>query len=346
MSETGAARAEENGAKRDAKGSRTKKIVIWALVILAIVAVALFAIWRWAAANQSVATLDTLDSIFTSGDADLAAGPVRFGDEDGQVLYVWTPDEAADGPRPVVVWIHGGGWNRGDPADYAFVARNLASQGYLTVVAGYRLVPGGEYPAMLQDGATAIAWTYRNIAEYGGDPEKIALMGHSAGAYNAVMLGLDRQWLDAEGLPNDVVDAVVGLAGPYDIYPFTADSTRAAFGDWPRLEEIDAFTYVRADAPPMLLATGRQDETVDPRHSVELGAALTEAGGAGQAITFDDMGHSGIVMKLARPFDRDERVKTAVYSFLAGEFAQPDIPASQRKTDGDSLDEEPSDERP
>lgn len=315
--------SREPGANRS--GRRKRKVVIWLLVIIAAIALILFAIWRWAVTNDSVATLNSIDGIFTSGQAELAAGPVKLGEAERQRLYVWRPKEPSDAALPVVVWIHGGGWNAGDPADYAFIGRNLAQQGYITVVAGYRLVPGGVYPAMLEDGAAAVAWTYRNIAAHGGDPEKIALMGHSAGAYNAVLLGLDRRWLGREGLPDNVVDAVVGLAGPYDIFPFTSDSTRAAFGDWSRPEDVDAFTYVRDDAPPMLLATGNTDSVVDPRHSSELAAALTEAGGTAQAISFEGMGHAGILMKLARPFDRDQRVKRSVFSFLDGQFVQPNI---------------------
>ena len=327
---TGAAQDGKASGKTRSKGRRA---MIWTLVVLAVIAAILFGIWRWAVANQSVSTLDRIDGFFTSGDAELAAGPVRLGEADRQRLYVWKPSGEADGLRPVVVWIHGGGWNAGDPADYAFIGRNLAAQGYVTVVAGYRLVPGGEYPAMLEDTAAAVAWTYRNIAQHGGDPEKIALMGHSAGAYNVVQVGLDRRWLAGQGLPDNAVDAVVGLAGPYDIFPFTSDSTRAAFGGWSRPEEVDSFTYVRGDAPPMLLATGGDDETVDPRHSSELAAAITKAGGTAQAISFDGMGHAGILMALGRPFDRDDRVKTSVYSFLDGIFAQPAMPDARPASD-------------
>lgn len=314
-------------------------MLMWALGILVLIAVILFAVWRWAVANQSVATLDRIDGVFTSGQATLATGPVRLGEADRQRLYVWAPTGDTAGLRPVVVWIHGGGWHDGDPADYAFIGRNLAERGYVTVVAGYRLVPEGAYPAMLEDTAAAVGWTYRNIASFGGDPEKIALMGHSAGAYNVVQVGLDRQWLGREGLPDDAVDGIVGLAGPYDLFPFTSDSTRKAFGGWSRPEETDSFTYVRGDAPPMLLATGADDASVDPRHSSELAAALTEAGGAARAISFEGMSHAGILMKLAAPWDRDKRVKTAVYSFLDGLFAQPDTPAVASDEAGDGLDD-------
>ena len=281
------------------------------------------AIW-WAVSAQSVATLDRVDGWFTGDEATLATGPVRFGQADAQRLYVWTPADApADASLPVVVFIHGGSWATGDPADYGFVGRNLASRGYVTVVAGYRLGEEGVFPAMLQDGAAAIGWTARNIADFGGDPGRIAVMGHSAGAYNAAMLALDRQWLAAEGLPADTIDAVVGLAGPYDFYPFDSQSTRNAFGGWSDPAETQPVNFAREDAPPLLLLHGDADETVKPRNATRLAEVVEQAGGRATAQSLDGVGHIGILLQLARPFDRDRRVKQAVFAVLDRQLAKP-----------------------
>lgn len=123
----------------------------------------------------------------------------------------------------MVLFFYGGSWSRGDRRDYAFAGRALAARGYTVVLPDYRVLPEVEYPVFLQDCAAALRWTRENIAAYGGDPAAAALMGHSsAGAYNAVMLALDR------GLGvSDIPDVVVGLSGPYDFFPFGREDHHA-----------------------------------------------------------------------------------------------------------------------
>ena len=293
----------------------------WIGIALVVAALALFLTWRWAMANDSVALLDQVDGMFTSGNAELAAGPVSFGDGPEQVLYVHRPAgggqaDQVSSPLPVLVWIHGGAWRDGDPKDYGFVASNLAPEGFVVVNLGYRKSAGGKFPSMMDDGAAALRWINDNIGEYGGDPRRIYLMGHSAGAYNVAMLGLDRQWLGRAGLPDGTIDGVIGLAGPYDFLPFDTESTIRTFGDFADPAATQPVNFVRADAPPMLLLTGTADTVVKPRNSVALHKALLEAGASAELQQFDGMDHSGIVMTLARPFDRDGRTKTAIIGWL------------------------------
>lgn len=284
----------------------------WALLGLAIAAGALFAAYRWSMANRSVALLDGLDSLFT---ASLEARRVEFGVQPGQHLLVFGAREAP--PKPILVFFHGGSWAEGSPDEYGFIARAFAPHGFAVVLAGYRLGEAGRFPAMLEDGASAIAWAHDHAAEFGGDPEKVFLMGHSAGAYNAVMLALDRQWLGREGLDSGIIKGVIGLAGPYDFYPFDKPATRRAFGGWPRPDATQPVRFARGDAPPMLLASGSRDDTVRPRNSLALAKALSEAGAPAEAVTFAGMGHVGILVTLARPLDWwDRRTRDAVLAFL------------------------------
>lgn len=288
----------------------------WTAIILVILALALFIGWRWAVANRSVGMLDRVDSLFTGSDT-IVAGPIAFGDHPQQVLTVHRAANAPAGAsQPVLVFIHGGGWHAGNPVDYAFVGRNFAPEGFVAVNAGYRLGEDGKFPAMLQDGAAAIRWVHDNIADHGGDPERIYLMGHSAGAYNAIMLALDRQWLGREGLADDTIKGAIGLAGPYDFYPFDTDSSRFTFGDAARPEATQPINFARGDAPPLLLATGDADMTVKPRNSEALARAMTDAGAPTDAILFAAMNHEGSIITTARPFDRDRRVKDAILAFL------------------------------
>lgn len=305
-----------------ARARRRLGIVGWTLIVVALLAAALAATWYWATSRDAVALLDRIDRAFTAGDAALVAGPVAFGDHPQQRLLAYRPAEPAETPLPVLVFFHGGGWHSGRPEDYAFVARNFAPEGFAVVIAGYRLNADGRYPAMLEDGAAALRWVRDNAADLGGDPARIYLMGHSAGAYNAVMLALDPQWLASEGLPPDTIKGAIGLAGPYDFYPFDKDSSRNAFGHAAAPETTQPIMFARADAPPLLLATGSEDTIVRPRNSVALARALTAAGRPSEPVVFEGMDHKEIVMALARPFDRDARVKRAVLDFLAAREAE------------------------
>lgn len=289
----------------------------WTLVTLALVAGAFYGVWRYAHATGAVGLLDWADQTVggTRGTA-LAASGVRYGPLPAQRLDIIAPN--TPGPHPVLIFYHGGGWHMGRPEDYRFLGRTFARAGYIVVLPGYRLVPEGIYPRMLEDGALAASWVNANIARFGGDPQRVFLAGHSAGAHTAVMLGLERQWLGRQGLPDDFVKGVVGLSGPYDFFPFTSDSARNAFGhvDPPRLTQPIAF--VRGDAPPMLLLNGDADTTVRPRNSVVLGQALNGAGARAEVIILPGINHADPVLKLARPFDRDPQIREPVLAFLSG----------------------------
>ena len=301
------------------------------LVLLVLLLLAGGAFVWWATRNQSVAALDWVDDRFgRSGAIERVAG-AQYGTDPRQKLGVWMPAaERADtaGKPPVVIWIHGGGWQTGDPFEYRFVARAMGEKPYAVALVGYRLGPDGAYPAMLQDGAASIRWLVENADRLGYDAERIVLMGHSAGAYNAVMLGLDRQWLGREGLGDATIDGVVGLAGPYDFYPFEGEGAKIAFGNVADPAVTQPIDAVRGDAPPMLLVTGDADTTVDPVNSSRLADAITAAGGKARAVSLEGVGHAKIVMMFAQPFDRDTRMADAVMPFIEQVFASPRRPAS------------------
>jgi len=236
---------------------------------------------------------------------DAAAGRVQtglaYGEHDRQKLDVY-PGAGAAASKPIIVFIYGGGWDSGRRQDYAWVGRALAAQGFLTIVPDYRLVPGNLYPDFLADCAAAVRWTRDNAARLGGDPERIVLMGHSAGAYNVAMLALDRRLLESAGVPATAIRGAIGLAGPYDFYPWDADASRNAFGQWPEPLATQPVTYARADAPPLLLLHGRSDTTVRPRNTERLGARMRAAGGRVETRIYPDMDHKGILLALSRPF--------------------------------------------
>lgn len=287
----------------------------WTIAIGLALAAALIGGWRYAHVSGAVHLLEWADrTIGRTAGTGLAASGISYGSAPAQRLDVIVPD--APGPHPVIVFFHGGGWNSGNPQDYRFIGRTFARAGYVVVLPGYRLVPEGIYPRMLEDGAAALAWTAAEVARFGGDPAQVFLMGHSAGAHTAVMLGLERQWLGRQGLPDGFVKGVIGLSGPYDFHPFTTDAARNAFGHVADPAVTQPIHFVRGDAPPMLLLTGDADTTVKPRNSRVLAKALREAGARADLVVLPGIDHAGPVLKLAQPFAGDARVRDAVLGFL------------------------------
>jgi acetyl esterase/lipase len=258
----------------------------------------------------------------TPGDGGTAreATGIAFGAEARQKLDVYTPAKAAN--APVVVFFYGGSWNSGRRQDYAFAARALAAQGFVVVVPDYRLVPQVRFPAFVEDGAAAVAWTSANISRYGGNAAAIGVTGHSAGAYIAVMVALDPRWLAAAGAPG-AVKAAVGLAGPYDFYPFVPGAAAdQALGGQPDPRLTQPISFVRRDAPPMLLLNGADDSTVYPRNAERLAAALNDAGATAEKRIYPDIGHIGILLAISKPF----RGKAPALADMTGFFQQHLIP--------------------
>jgi acetyl esterase/lipase len=243
------------------------------------------------------------------------------------------PDQPA--PPPVVVFIYGGRWNDGDKSRYRFVAAELASRGYLVVVPDYRLYPEVRFPAFLQDNAAAIAWTKANVARYGGDPHRIFLMGHSAGAYNVAMLTLDRQWLAACGLdPDHDLKGMIGLAGPYDFLPLNDLELEIIFAPSGDLRLSQPITFARAQAPPMFLAAGAADQTVRPANTEHLAAAIRRHGGQIEARIYPGVDHIRIIGAMAGSLRWLAPTLTDVLGFLASNAAsspnsERTVPAAQ-----------------
>ncbi len=150
---------------------------------------------------------------------------LAYGPSPRQTLDIYRPEGGGEG-LPVIVFCYGGAWFKGHKGAYAFVGRSLAAGGAVAVVIDYRLVPKVQFPDFVEDTAAAIRWTAGNIASHGGDPAKLCVLGHSAGAYNAVMAVLGDRGLPVRGL--------VGMSGPYDFLPFRTRATKRAFGNWPR----------------------------------------------------------------------------------------------------------------
>ena len=294
--------------------ARGKRRMGWILLITVGLVLAGWAALSYAIRTNGPAVLDAVDRL-TGGSRDVALRhSAQFGSSPHQKIRVFG-QEGDTASRPVILFVHGGSWRSGDPDDYRFIARALVPEGFVVVLAGYRLGDQGLFPAMVEDTAAATAWVRAHIGEFGGDPDALILAGHSAGAYNVAMVALDRQWLGREGLAQDSVKGVVGIAGPYDFYPFDSDSTKASFGQAPRPEATQPINFVRGDAPPMLLLTGEKDTTVKPRNTRTLAAAIREADGSAETEFYPAHDHISILTATASPWGRDRALIGRIAGF-------------------------------
>ena len=268
------------------------------------------------AACNNLGTLNRLNAL-TPGDGGVVrrVDGAAYGADPRQKLDVYVPNRAP-GPLPVVVFFYGGGWSSGEKGGYAFAGRSMAAEGFVTVVPDYRLVPQVRFPAFVQDGAAAVAWARAHAAEYGGDPDRIVLMGHSAGAYIAAMLAMDPQWLAAAAAPPRTVKAWAGLAGPYDFLPFDVKSSQDAFGAWPKPEETQPITFAGAGDPPAFLGHGDADTTVKLKNSRNLAAKLEAAGVPVELKVYPGVNHVPILLALTRTFRGKATVRADATAFL------------------------------
>lgn len=181
------------------------------------------------------------------------------------LLDVYAPRQKSSKARPVVIFIHGGSWNSGSKNLYAFVGRRLAKQGVVGVVISYRLSPAVHVPDMANDCARAVLWTQQHIAEYGGDPARIFVMGHSAGGGLAALLATADPLFTRLGLvKNPIKGAILDDPAGLDMFDYLTkleypndEQYLIPFGKDPAVWRAMSPMYqVRADSPPMLMYAG------------------------------------------------------------------------------------------
>lgn len=272
-----------------------------------------------AAACSPLDWLDVVDRLTPGVGGRRVARGVAYGDDDRHKLDIYAPADA-EGPLPVVLFFYGGYWRSGRRQDYRFIGSALAGLGILAVIPDYRLVPAVRFPAFVEDGAAALHWAVRHAAAFGGDGGRLAVAGHSAGAYIALMLALDPLWLTGAGVDPAVLRAAIGLAGPYDFLPYTDWQAEAAFGNAPDPALTQPIRFARADAPPVLLLTGDADEVIRADNSIRLDAAIRAAGGRSRLGVYPGLGHNDLIEVIAAPYRARAPVLADMASFLRAAF--------------------------
>jgi len=237
---------------------------------------------------------------------------VSFGELPRQKMDVYIASEPREA-APVIVFVHGGSWDSGSKDIYKFLAEGFTKDGFDVVVPNYRLYPEGRYPTFMEDNALAVAETAKRFPN-----RPIALMGHSAGGYNVLMLGLVPKYLEAVGVDRcSQIAGIAALSAPVGIVPLKAEPLITIFPD--RFTKEDApLNQVNGRAPKMFLANGEDDKTVYPDNSVALGEKINARGGNAEVKIYPDMNHTDAVKVLSRRFDGDSELKADLVRFFDG----------------------------
>ena len=257
--------------------------------------------------------VDSIDRAVSRADVAKVANGVGF-DNKGNQLDIWSsgaPAGKSAAPRPVLVFFYGGGWANGTRTEYSYAARPFVEAGYIVVLPDYRKVPQVRFPGFVQDSAAAVKWVQNNIAKYGGDPNRVSVAGHSAGAYNALMLALDPQWLG-----DKPVTSAISLAGAADFYPFTSKRAIDAMSEYAIPEATQPISFVSAAAPPILLIHGSADTVVRIRNSNSLYAKQKAAGGDIKLVALQGASHNDLVLALGTLFRQRHPVVAESVKFL------------------------------
>jgi len=241
------------------------------------------------------------------------ARDLPYGDDPRQRMDLYAPK--APGPHPVLVFFYGGGWDSGSRDLYGWAAQALAAQGFVVALPDYRLVPQVVFPAFVQDAAAATAAAAEAAADHGGEPARLGVLGHSAGAHLAMMIALDRRYMAAVGRP-DLIKAAAGLAGPYDFLPFDVAASQNAFGRAPDPTLTQPVTFVRRDAPPIWLGHGTADTVVHDEDTVILDDRMRAVGGRSEAKLYPGLDHADLIATFSPLFRKKATVLADVTGFF------------------------------
>jgi acetyl esterase/lipase len=253
-----------------------------------------------------------------------------------QVLDVYAPAGAKK--LPVVFWIHGGGWQTGDKSMVDSKPRAFTERGCMFVSTNYRLLPTVEMGTIVRDVAAAVGWVHRHIAEHGGDPERLFIMGHSAGAQLAALLCTDERYLRAERVPLRNVRGCVPVDGDtYDVPLIieTAAARRKALGQPPpkfghyekfgsdpvKHRDFSAVNHVaRGKGIPPFLLLHVADHIDTTAQALRLRDRLRAAGLPADNFAASDTDHVKLDSNLGQPGDP---ASAALFEFVKRLLAAP-----------------------
>jgi acetyl esterase/lipase len=271
----------------------------------------------------------------TSVDAQIILRDLPYTDQPDprQKLDVYSPGIAKH--QPVVFWIHGGGWVTGDKSEVKIKPQYFMDKGFVFVSINYRLLPGVDIGVLTRDVAKAFGWMEKHIAEYGGDPKRVLVAGHSAGAQLAALLCTDEKYLKEQGVFFDVIKGCMPVDGDtYDVPAIVAVEDlrlqvhgmpprkfghRQKFGTDPdKMRDFSAVTHATKGKgiPPFLILYVAYDQDTTAQ-AFRLNAALTEAGVPARLFGANRTEHFKLNDDIGLP---DDPATKALNEFLAENF--------------------------
>ena len=272
---------------------------------------------------QAFSALAIVNGITSNGGVGVSKG-ILYGDEPLQDLDIYYPKPLVQAMKtnttikqdyPMVVFVHGGSWESGSKEEYAFVGQSLAQAGYVTAVINYRKAPEHVYPDYVEDTAQAIAWSYKNAKRFHANPERFAVVGHSAGAFNAVAAVANEDFLKPYGIKPKDITAVIGIAGPYS-YDFRKFSSVTAFAADATPDEVMPDRQIKGQQPPYLLLTAEKDKVVYATNTIKMTQALKAAGVTVQTSEIAGASHATSIGAMAPPLRWVNDVRAQVLSYL------------------------------
>ncbi|WP_372844391.1 alpha/beta hydrolase [Psychrobacter sp.] len=272
---------------------------------------------------QALSALAIVNGITSNGGVGVSKD-ILYGDEPLQDLDIYYPKPLAQAMKkntpikqeyPMVVFVHGGSWESGNKDEYAFVGQSLAQAGYVTAVINYRKAPEHVYPDYVEDTAQAIAWSYKNAARFYADPERLAVIGHSAGAFNAVAAIANEDFLKPYGVKPTDIRAVIGIAGPYS-YDFRKFSSATAFAADATPDKVMPDRQIKGAQPPYLLLTAEKDTVVYATNTLKMTQALKAAGATVQTSEIAGASHASSIGAMAPPLRWVNDVRAQVLRYL------------------------------
>src|SRR5262245_7535785 len=267
-------------------------------------------------AAQALPTVQSLYSRIVADPGVARETGIAYGPHARHVLDLYRPASAAERNGPIAIFIYGGGWRRGERSTYGFVGAALAARGITTAIPDYRLYPEAKFPTFVEDAARAYAWTRTALASGADERRPIFLIGHSAGAHIAALLALDPRYLAAAGAGPQKLAGWIGLAGPYAFDPTTYPSTRDIFAPALRSQDARPLAFAAAGSPPALLMHGLKVETVQLSNMRSLADALRASGTPVRALELQDIGHTGLLLAISRPFRWRAPVLAEIEAFI------------------------------
>ena len=276
---------------------------------------------------QALSALSIVNGLTASGGVTVSKN-ILYGDQPTQDLDIYYPKALSQAMKsqqtitntyPMVVFVYGGSWETGTKEEYAFVGQSLAQAGYVTAVVNYRKAPEHVYPDYVEDTAQAIAWSYKNAASLHADPNRLAVVGHSAGAFNVVAAVSNEDFLAPYSIKPDDIKAVVGIAGPYS-YDFRKFDSVTAFGANATPDQVMPDRQLKGPQPPYLLLTAENDKTVYDTNTIKMTKALKDFGATVENGEIKGASHATSIGAMAPPLRWLNDVRAQVLTYLDKEL--------------------------